>query len=546
MMPKNLSLIQEADEFNEDRTESMINKTQLQFLNGDQSKIGSQYDGRPSPRVYELSYEMSPSKDGVITRLTQRGVPNMNDSWNANNISRITVPKMDISTSGVVDDSKRMDLLNNENMFEELDMGQIDEEERQFYLIDKDTGRAYDMRNEVHLQILSEKQTRLTTELNTTSGSSSRAWSDWWRQKHTNNQNFLLAAEEGDLDEVRKLLNKDIHQDLVADLNHKGLDQWTALHFAASEGRLEVVKELITKPDIEKQPHSSLLRTPLHMACMRGFTKVARVLILNGADKDVKDFDENTPLHCASEFGHIECIIFLIKEAEVNPTIKNKFGYTPSDIAQNMQIRQLFERLVPEELHLKSVEESKSFYGRTVYNGVLRHNDRVNQVKNLMHQYRTVDRFLQQNNNNEEVLIKKLEEQEAKAQGKKEENNIAKKIEKHEKKWKMKFIKIWQYNDQLQRELEDSKNADCEQTVGPSNFLPLMKLGQGSFGQVYLVEKLTLKLDGSVVNTGKQYAMKILNKKQILGNNLVKYAKTERDVLSYTKHPFIVGLKYAF
>ena len=63
-----------------------------------------------------------------------------------------------------------------------------------------------------------------------------------------------------------------------------------------------------------------------------------------------------------------------------------------------MQIRQLFERLVPEEMQVKSVEESKSYYGRTVYNGVLRHNDRVNQVKNLMHQYRTVDRFLQQNN----------------------------------------------------------------------------------------------------------------------------------------------------
>lgn len=26
----------------------------------------------------------------------------------------------------------------------------------------------------------------------------------------------------------------------------------------------------------------------------------------------------------------------------------------------------------------------------------------------------------------------------------------------------------------------------------------------------------------------------------------MKYAKTERDVLTYTKHPFIVGLKYAF
>lgn len=44
----------------------------------------------------------------------------------------------------------------------------------------------------------------------------------------------------------------------------------------------------------------------------------------------------------------------------------------------------------------------------------------------------------------------------------------------------------------------------------------------------------------------KSYAMKILNKKQIMGNNLVKYAKTERDVLTYVKHPFIVDLKYAF
>ena len=31
-----------------------------------------------------------------------------------------------------------------------------------------------------------------------------------------------------------------------------------------------------------------------------------------------------------------------------------------------------------------------------------------------------------------------------------------------------------------------------------------------------------------------------------MGQNLVKYAKTERDVLTYMRHPFIVGLKYAF
>jgi len=74
-----------------------------------------------------------------------------------------------------------------------------------------------------------------------------------------------------------------------------------------------------------------------------------------------------------------------------------------------------------------------------------------------------------------------------------------------------------------------------------------MKLGQGSFGIVYLVEKLrTLSTDIEPHRTGKYYAMKILNKKQILGQNLVKYAKTERDVMTMTHHPFIVGLKYAF
>ena len=40
--------------------------------------------------------------------------------------------------------------------------------------------------------------------------------------------------------------------------------------------------------------------------------------------------------------------------------------------------------------------------------------------------------------------------------------------------------------------------------------------------------------------------MKVLNKSKIMGQNLIRYAKTERNVLSYTKHPFIVGLNYAF
>ncbi len=82
---------------------------------------------------------------------------------------------------------------------------------------------------------------------------------------------------------------------------------------------------------------SSINRTPLHLAAIRGHTNIVRMLIesypSNPIDRNVKDSDENTPLHYASEYGHSECIIYLIKEAQADPFLKNKFGYNPSDIA---------------------------------------------------------------------------------------------------------------------------------------------------------------------------------------------------------------------
>ena len=84
-------------------------------------------------------------------------------------------------------------------------------------------------------------------------------------------------------------------------------------------------------------------------------------------------------------------------------------------------------------------------------------------------------------------------------------------------------------------------NPDIENTVvkkpGPLDFEALQLLGKGSFGEVYLVQK---------VDTLKLYAMKVLPKDKILSQNLVRYAMTERNVLSYVKHPFIVALQFAF
>ena len=40
--------------------------------------------------------------------------------------------------------------------------------------------------------------------------------------------------------------------------------------------------------------------------------------------------------------------------------------------------------------------------------------------------------------------------------------------------------------------------------------------------------------------------MKILEKDKVLSQNLVRYARTERNVLSLASHQFIVGLNFAF
>lgn len=111
------------------------------------------------------------------------------------------------------------------------------------------------------------------------------------------------------------MLDEAVLQEMVANVNHRGLDQWTALHFAANEGHFNVVKELLRHTELEKSPVSTINRTPIHLAAIRGHVNILRALFEAGAPIEVRDVDENTPLHYASEYGHADCIIFLAKEA---------------------------------------------------------------------------------------------------------------------------------------------------------------------------------------------------------------------------------------
>ena len=73
--------------------------------------------------------------------------------------------------------------------------------------------------------------------------------------------------------------------------------------------------------------------------------------------------------------------------------------------------------------------------------------------------------------------------------------------------------------------------------VGLLDFDMISLLGKGNFGKVMKVKHK---------ETGAIHAMKILRKDQLTKKNDIEHTLTERKLLQKIKHPFVVGLHYAF
>eukprot|EP01089_Gocevia_fonbrunei_P017690 TRINITY_DN5811_c0_g1_i2.p1 TRINITY_DN5811_c0_g1~~TRINITY_DN5811_c0_g1_i2.p1 ORF type:complete len:386 (-),score=80.38 TRINITY_DN5811_c0_g1_i2:53-1210(-) len=86
--------------------------------------------------------------------------------------------------------------------------------------------------------------------------------------------------------------------------------------------------------------------------------------------------------------------------------------------------------------------------------------------------------------------------------------------------------------------LNGSTNKGSNLTrVSEKDFEPLNVVGRGSFGKVLQVRKK---------DTGKIYAMKVLNKATIIERNEMDHTKAEQSILTKLDHPFLVHLYYSF
>ncbi|ODQ79709.1 hypothetical protein BABINDRAFT_161422 [Babjeviella inositovora NRRL Y-12698] len=84
--------------------------------------------------------------------------------------------------------------------------------------------------------------------------------------------------------------------------------------------------------------------------------------------------------------------------------------------------------------------------------------------------------------------------------------------------------------------LANSTKVSSAQVTADS-FEKIRLLGRGDVGKVYLVKEKT---------TNRLYAMKVLNKKEMIARNKIKRALAEQEILATSSHPFIVTLYHSF
>lgn len=101
------------------------------------------------------------------------------------------------------------------------------------------------------------------------------------------------------------------------------------------------------------------------------------------------------------------------------------------------------------------------------------------------------------------------------------------------------FDDISMFNQEFQKIRSDTlfmKNKN-EKRVDLKDFQIKSVIGKGSFGKVFLVQK---------VQDGEVFAMKSLRKDVILDYDQIESTLLEKEILLKADHPFLVGMEYVF
>ncbi|XP_044738962.1 uncharacterized protein LOC123300452 [Chrysoperla carnea] len=123
----------------------------------------------------------------------------------------------------------------------------------------------------------------------------------------TNYDVLHWCASNGLLDSLKMLIERGIDVNEL-DLCYK----WTALHWAAIAGNVDITKFLLNVDGIRVSGSSFKRNSPLHYAVLHNHNEIIKMLIEHGADID-ECADLGIPLHMAVEAGNLETVKILVE-----------------------------------------------------------------------------------------------------------------------------------------------------------------------------------------------------------------------------------------
>lgn len=148
------------------------------------------------------------------------------------------------------------------------------------------------------------------------------------KEEKTGDIPLHVASTLGHSRIVRSLLREGAKKD---ELNSEG---FTALHLAAQQGWLPVVKVLFAANVNVDLASTNDRSTALMLACRRGHVKIVRTLIKHGATLDLWCADNHTAVHHAAIANQEECLAVLLEAgADVDPPATFPWFYTPLHMA---------------------------------------------------------------------------------------------------------------------------------------------------------------------------------------------------------------------
>lgn len=340
-------------------------------------------------------------------------------------------------------------------------------------------------------------------------------WAQWWAEKRQKDARLMAASESGSICEMRDALATPSDGSAPASVNARALYGWTALHHAVAGGGSADCVQLLLSEGADLDGRSDAGLTPLHIACQRGRLEIVELLLDCGSDACCESNDRNLPIHLASAKGRTDVVRVLLERHRSAPheqlLKRNSLGQRPAEVSFDIQTAECFLSFEKElgdnsEASREGLPATDHYASRTPFKGaVLVHNARADTVKRLLH------KMAQAN-------AAELPEEGPMPLRRKKTTTP------HSARVRAPFAHV----------PADSSN---EERVGPDSFEYVDGLGKGAFGQVFRVKHR---------RTHQVYAMKVLCKDKLKSSNVLKYAETERNVLSYMNHPYIVSLYFAF